>query len=122
MQFNRKKLFTVEYWCVKNNLMLNASKTKEPIHDFLENPVLTPVFVKDSQVKIYNEVKYLGILFDNKLSFASHVDYVVSTRNKKFFFLHLLKEFGVGVHVMHMFYKSTIESVFCYRLLSFFSL
>ena len=56
-------------WCDENLLVINVRKTKEIIFDFhkIKN-VLTPLRIKNVDVEIVDEYKYLGTHIDKNLN------------------------------------------------------
>ena len=73
---NRGYLNCVNYvndWCVKNYVKLNVQKTKEIIWDFRKFKKATePVRINDMNVEVVPTYKHLGVITDNKLTFAQH--------------------------------------------------
>lgn len=74
-------------WCELNRLSLNINKC----HSFSVHRTLDPIIY---DYKIYattldrkTEVKDLGVLFDTKLSFSFHIDYVVAKANSMLGFI-----------------------------------
>ena len=56
-------------WCDKNYLYLNVSKTKEMCIDFRKNQRSpNPVYIKGEAVERVDTYKYLGVVFDSKLT------------------------------------------------------
>jgi hypothetical protein len=73
-----------DYLCF-NKLALNVKKIKGMIitKKNLEN-MLNVIHVKNEAIEIVEEIKYLGIIIDNKLNFKSHLEYVMTKMNKKY--------------------------------------
>lgn len=62
-------------WTSRNSLTINPSKTKAimfgPTNRFILNP---DVFLDGVRIDFVNHLKCLGIILDNRLSFANHID------------------------------------------------
>ena len=74
LQLNLNK---VNKWARENGFKFSKSKTKymhfcslRKIHN---NPVLK---IDESEIPVINEYKFLGIIFDKKLSFIPHIKYL----------------------------------------------
>ena len=65
-------------WCDKNYLRLNVSKTKEMCIDFRKNQRCPkPVYIKGEAVEKVDTYKYLGVVFDSKLSWKENINSVL---------------------------------------------
>ena len=85
--------------------------------DFRHNPPATvPVLINDSVVETVSEYKYLGTIFDNKLTFDANTDRICKKANQRLFFLRKLRSFQVDRTLMRMFYSSFIESVLTFSI------
>ena len=70
---------SMETWCNSKGLNINASKTTLVAFtkQRLERTRLRSLRLFGELVAIVNEVKYLGLILDSKLTWNSHLDYVV---------------------------------------------
>ena len=66
--------------------------------------------------------KFLGIFIDNKLSFNSHVNSLVSKCNARLFLMRKLKTFGLNNDGLKTFYVSNIRSVMSYAAPAWYTL
>ena len=60
------------------------------------------------------ETKFLGIIVENKLSFSSHVDHIISKCNSRLFLVRQLKVLGLNAAGLKTFYTSNIRSLLLY--------
>ena len=60
------------------------------------------------------ETKFLGIIVENKLSFSSHVDHIISKCNSRLLLMRQLKMLGLNAAGLKTFYTSTIRSLLLY--------
>lgn len=65
-------------WCLENEIMINVSKCNSVTYTHSISPLLYNYKIGNSPLKRSAEVKDLGVIFDSKLSFSSHVDYITS--------------------------------------------
>ena len=113
----RKQIELSTKWCTEYNMLLNVNKTKELVFDFRRNRLdITPVVIDNSPVDICQQVKYLGVIIDDRLNWTSHIDYVVSKCHQRMYFLRLLSSFNVSSTILRTFYHSFIESVVSYNI------
>lgn len=110
-------------WCEKHNLLLNADKTKEMVFDFRKNSydVFRPVFIDDSPIEVVDTFKYLGTTFSCDLKWSPHINAQVAKANKRLYFLRKLNEFHVDRTIMSLFYKSVIESIITFSMVTWFN-
>ncbi len=98
-------------WCTKNNLLLNVSKTTEPIIDFRKKEMKThtPVNISGAKVEQVNSFRFLGISITENLPWTTNLSTLVKKAQKQQYFLRKLSEFPCQVLVN--FYGGAIESI-----------
>lgn len=108
-------------WCDDNHLELNVKKTKEMVIDFRRNSTTKkPIHIKDEIVESVNKYKYLGMIIDSKLSGEENSQYVYLKAVKRVHFLNILYNLKVTNSILTLFYKSVIESVLRFNIVSYF--
>ena len=96
-------------WCAKWRIKLNAVKTKVII--FSRSPLArkTELNLKlyGETLKIYPQVKFLGITFDSQLNFKKHFEDILDRCNTKYHRLRLLvnKKWGPSPATLIQIYK-----------------
>ena len=85
----RERVESFVDWCEGNFLLLNVAKTKELVIDFRKkkNVPIKPVQMKGVDIEIVDAYKYLGVIIDNKLTWAQHIDKVYKKSTEQTFFL-----------------------------------
>ena len=73
-----------------------------------------PLKIKGEEVERVNSYKYLGMLLTNTITWDEHVNMLVRKCQQRMYFLRKLHRFNVSGKILHMFYRSTIESIFRY--------
>ena len=78
-------LIVIRAWCIQWGMQLNASKTKSIIFSrsrthLPEHPGLS---IGHDTIENVDHLKLLGILFDSKLTFESHLRYITSIISQK---------------------------------------
>ena len=69
-------LDTIEEWLKMNKLKLNVNKTKCMVWNGSLNENEN-VIVNNNKIELVEEIKYLGVIIDNKVNFKKHLDYIM---------------------------------------------
>lgn len=64
-------------WCTRNRLHLNISKCKIASYHRKHHPLLVIYSIGEAELVRVTEIRELGIIFDTKLNFIRHVDFVI---------------------------------------------
>ena len=72
--------------------------------------------IKGETVERANHYKYLGITFDDKLSWKCHVDAVVKKVHSRLYCLRKLKSFDLREEMLQIFYTATISNVLTFGM------
>ena len=103
----------IEKWADENGFKFSKTKTvcmhfcnKRKLHP---DPTLT---IYNSQIPVVIQTKFLGVIFDNKLNFKAHIDYVRQKCGKA---MNLLKvvakmDWGADRSVLVRLYRSFVRS------------
>ncbi|KAI4896237.1 hypothetical protein NFI96_023343 [Prochilodus magdalenae] len=108
----RKEVDSLVAWCTKNNLTLNADKTKEMIVDMRkERRPHQPLFIRDLEVERVSSFKYLGVHISDDLTWTLNTTYVLKRAQQRLYFLRRLRKFGMSPRILSNFYSCIIESI-----------
>ena len=84
-------------WCEDNSMDVNVSKCNQISFFRSLNPLIFQYSIGYENLKICNEVRDLGILFNTKLSFNSHIQMITSKALKTLGYINRLsRELSVG--------------------------
>ena len=105
-------------WCVKWRIKLNPIKIKVIIYSrsiFVRKTELNLKLYRET-LKIYPQVKFLGITFDSQLTFQKHFEEILDCYNTMYHHLRLLvnKKWGSSPGTLIQIYKQCIHSIFEY--------
>ena len=64
--------------------------------------------------------KYLGTHIDQKLSFTPNVDFICKKAHQRLYLLRKLRSFGVKKDILQMVYKSLVESILTFNIITWF--
>jgi len=93
-----------------NKMKLNISKTKSMIINCNGSSI---IHINNQIIETVNEIKYLGIIIDNKLNFKSNLDYVCKKIAKKIYFLCSIRK-NISINTAINIYNVIIKPHFEY--------
>jgi len=101
-------------WLSENNLALNTSKTKAMCLSLRKNLNLdNKIKIDGTEIEFVAEIKYLGIMIDNKLNLNSHTDYIRKKIIKKYQILRRIAN-KTTAYTQILLYNSLIAPHFDY--------
>ena len=112
----QQDLLTLATWCAKWRIKLNPEKTKVIIfsRSLLARKAELNLTLYGKSLKIYPQVKFLGIIFDSKLTFQKHFEDVLERCNHRYHRLRLLatKKWGPSPATLIQIYKQCVRPIF----------
>ena len=118
----REDLRKLAKWCAKWRIKLNPEKTKVIIFSWSSlarnsEPILK---LYCERLKIYPQVKYLGITFDSNFTFKKHFEEILGHCNTRYHRIRLLanKKWGPSPSTILQTYKQCVWPIFEYGSLS----
>ena len=103
-------------WCNTNRLTINLDKTA---YMFISNRnilVQRDISLNNVPINCVSNCKFLGVIFDNRLSFCNHIDLVCSKVSKSIGIFYKLKDY-LPLQSMISLYYSIIYPYFHYGIL-----
>lgn len=85
------------------------------------SPSNPPIFIKGSQVETVESYKYLGTVIDKDLSNYLNTSAICKKGLQRLHFLRKLNTFNMEKTLMVLFYKSFIESILTFCIVSWYS-
>ena len=119
----QQDLLKLAMWCAKWRIKLNPEKTKVIIfsRSLLARKAELNLKLYGETLKIYPQVKFLGIIFDSKLTFQQpHFEDILERCNTRYYRLRLLanKKWGPSPATLIQIYKQCVRPIFEYGSLS----
>ena len=74
--FANSDLAKIEKWAKENKRQFNESKSKAMLITRKRNNENINIYLNNRRLEVVKEVKYLGIYFDNQLTFGKHIRYI----------------------------------------------
>ena len=105
-------------WCAKWRIKFNPEKTKVIIfsRSILARKAELNLKLYGESLKIYPQVKFLGIIFYSNLTFQPHFEDILERCNSRYYRLRLLanKKWGPSPATLIQIYKQCVQSIFEY--------
>ena len=118
----QQDLLKLAMWCAKWRNKLNPEKTKVIIfsRSILTRKTELNLKLYGETLKIYPQVKFLGITFDSQLNFKKHFEDILDRCNTRYYRLGLLanKRWGPSPSTLIQIYKQCVRPIFEYGTLS----
>ena len=118
----QKDLRKLAKWCAKWRIKLNPEKTKVIIfsRSYLARKPEPILKLYGERLKIYPQVKFLGITFDSKFTFKKHFEDILGHCNARYHRIRLLtnKKWGPSPSTILQIYKQCVQPIFEYGSLS----
>ena len=118
----QQDLLKLAMWCAKWRIKLNPEKTNVIMfsRSLLARKAELNLTLYGEPLKIYPQVKFLGIIFDSKLTFQKHFEDILERCNSRYYCLRLLanKKWGPSPATIIHIYKQCVQTIFEYGSLS----
>lgn len=108
-----QEMINVRNWFNVNKLSLNCDKTNYMVFGNLSRSADVNVTIDGVCIERVNQVKFLGVVLDEKLSWKAHVEYVKQKISKIIGILFKVKDL-FDCSLLHMLYCSMILPYFTY--------
>src|SRR5688572_21885651 len=79
----QNSLNAIDKWCHENGFKLSSSKTVGILFTKKRNVPKIRIKIGTELIKIDKTAKFLGIIFDNKLSWKPHIEYIINKCKKR---------------------------------------
>lgn len=103
-------------WCDKNGFKISMEKTVAVLFTHRRDTVNKTLRIYGDYIKIENKAKFLGIIFDSKLTWSDHVNYIMDKCNKRLNLLRAVSgnKWGASKKTLLILYRSLIRSILDY--------
>ena len=121
-EYLQRDLDKLARWCAKWTIKLNPEKTKVVIfsksrYAIRAEPALS---LYGDLLSYYPHIKFLGITFDNRMTFTKHFEEILERCNSKFHHLRILvnNKWGPSPATIIQIYKQCVGPIFEYGIVS----
>ena len=109
-------------WCAKWRIKVNPEKTKVIIFSKSQTAIKAEPAISLYRylLSYYPHIKFLGITFDNSMTFTKHLEEILQRCNHKFHRLRILvnKKWGPSPTTILQIYKQRVRPIFEYGIVS----
>lgn len=110
----QEDLNNVSNWCMINRLHFNISKCNILSFFMCRNPIYFNYSIANSELTRVNFKMDLGVIFDHKLNFLHHYDYIIAKANAMLGFLKRNSQDFSDPHALKSMYTSLVRSILEY--------
>ena len=111
------ELFKLYLWCTSNRITINSLKTLYLMFGNVPPQSLPILVIKSGAsyevIKRADNIKFLGIYYDQKMTFKSHVNYLVQRLSRTSSLLYQLKDY-LPTFVLKTLYNAHVNSLLNY--------
>ena len=106
-------------WCIEKGLSVNPQKTILVPFTRRRNTSLNTINMNKVNIPLTNHTKYLGVIFDQKLTWNLHLDSVVNKARSALFTCNKMvgKSWGIRPKMMDWMYKIIVRPIISYAAL-----
>ena len=121
-EYLQRDLDKLARWCAKWRVKLNPEKTKVVIFSKSRSAIRAepalPLY--GDLLSYYPHIKFLGITFDNRMTFTKHFEEILERCNNKFHRLRILvnKKWGPSPATILQIYKQCVRPIFEFGIVS----
>ena len=122
-EYPQRDLDKLARWCAKCRIKLNPEKTKVIIFSKSRSAIRAePVLYLygDDLLSYYPHIIFLGITFDNRMTFTKHFEEILECCNNKFHRLRILvnKKWGSNPTTILQIYEQSVRPIFEHGIVS----
>jgi hypothetical protein len=77
-------------WCVRWNIRINEEKTRAIYFTHRNRPPYSPLMLNGRNIPFVNSVKYLGVIFDKRMSWRLHIEIIEAKAFRTFIRIYSL--------------------------------
>ena len=122
VEYLQRDLDKLARWCAKWIIKLNPEKTKVIIFSKSQSAIRAEpaLSLYGDFLLYYPHIKFLGITFDNRMTFTKHFEEILERCNQKFYCLRILvnKKWGPSPETILQIYKQYVRPIFEYGIVS----
>ena len=121
-EYLQRDLDKLARWCAKWRTKLNPEKTKVIIFSKSRSAIRAEpaLSLYGDLLSYYPQIKFLGITFDNRMTFTKHFEEILERCNQKFHCLRILvnKKWGPSPETILQIYKQCVRPILEYGIVS----
>lgn len=104
-------------WCKNNKLELNIQKCRVMTFFRIRSPILYDYKLNNAHLVRVEKIKDLGIIFEPKLTFSAHIDYMIAKSNKVLGLIFRSTSDFRNTKALNCLYTSLVRSILEYGVI-----
>jgi hypothetical protein len=111
----QRGLDAIETWCERWNIKINEDKSQAIYSSHRRRQPEPPLTLNGRNIPFVNKVKYLGVIFDKRITWRLHIEMIEAKAFRSFIRVYSLwKSESVGANIKLTLHKTLIRSVIPY--------
>lgn len=113
----------IESWSLSHGFTFSTEKTKCIVFSKSKPPNLPAIYLNNCRLPAVEQIKYLGVIFDGRLTWKPHIDFLRKECTKRINLLKVLahQDWGSDTEMLLKIYRSTIRSLIDYGSVAYSS-
>jgi hypothetical protein len=108
-------LTSIEAWGGRWNIKISEDKTQSIYFSYRHGPIEIHLTVKGQNIHFVKDVKYLGVIFDSRVTWRQHIDSIVTKGLRTFIRIYpILKSERLSAKSKLTLYKALMRSKMTY--------
>jgi ribonuclease HI len=117
----QENLNKIQKWCDKNGFKISKEKTVAILFTKSSKKFNVNITLQNNSIKLVDSAKFLGVIFDKKLTWQPHIDYIVTKCKKR---INLLRStsgtnWGASTKALLTIYRTLIRPIIEYADISY---
>jgi hypothetical protein len=107
----QRGLSSMEAWCERWNIKINEDKT-QGVYSHSRRPPVSRLNLNGRNISFVNNIKYLGVIFDKKITWRLHIHMIEAKAFRTFIRVYaLFKSERISANIKLTLHKALIRSV-----------
>jgi Reverse transcriptase (RNA-dependent DNA polymerase) len=114
-----EEFLSIQLWASTNKMIINNAKTKEIVfhRPNLRHCIFVPCIFG---IELINEVKLLGVVFNDTLHFNSHVNYIIKSCSQRSYLLKKFRDQGLSPKQLSIVFDAIVLSRITYCICAWY--
>ena len=111
----QQNLINLQTWCDRWGFNISLEKTTAVLFTYRHENIPCNLRLKEGSIKFEKTAKFLGVIFDRKLTWKAHISYIIEKCKKRLNLMRMVSgQFWGATKTLLLIYKSLIRSVLDY--------
>jgi ribonuclease HI len=119
----QKHLDKIAHWCDEWGFKLSESKTVAVVFSLKHIPadIMKNLKIGNKPVRVENTVKFLGVVFDNRLTWRSHIEYLNNKCKRRLQLMQVIcgNKWGADITSLLTVYKTLVRPIIDYGAIAY---